>query len=106
MKVLKNLSLKHWKCKDSQFLLKVFLFLQKRKGLMLFQNTLKFLVSVKNLNENIDFHKLFKKDTTGLKQLKNIEDLVNAIEYYHCGKWESSINCYLKFLVKNHEVNT
>ena len=38
------------------------------------------------------FDNAFKNDKSGLNLIKNSESLVNAIEFYHRGKWESSVN--------------
>ena len=46
--------------------------------------------------------KLFGKDKEGLKLIKKIKPLVEAIEYYHYGKWEKSIHSYITFLTKSY----
>lgn len=51
-----------------------------------------------------EFRQQFDKDKVGLELLQKVEVLIEAIENYQIGKWESAIKKYIKFLQNNHEV--
>jgi len=53
----------------------------------------------------LDIQHNFKTDEKGLKLIKKVQVLIEAIEFYNIGKWDVAVEKYLKFLSENYEVN-